>query len=89
METPQPAYAGRIIVDPDVMVGKPVVKGTRITVEAVLELLAGTLDINELYEAFPRLTPEDVKACLSYAYSVIAGEKVDVIDTSLLSASAS
>lgn len=60
-------YSDRIVTDPAIMVGKPVVKGTRITVEAVLAHLADSPDLNDLFEAYPRLTLEDVKACLAYA----------------------
>ncbi len=49
------------------MTGKPVVKGTRIPVEKVLEQLAYKPDLGELFAAFPELTVEDVKACLDYA----------------------
>lgn len=59
----------RIVQDPAIMVGKPVVRGTRIPVERVLAHLADNLDITDLYEAFPRLKPEDVRACLAYALS--------------------
>jgi uncharacterized protein (DUF433 family) len=57
----------RIIRDPKIMVGKPVVKGTRIPVERVLAHLADNPDVSDLFAAFPRLTPEDVEACLEYA----------------------
>ena len=60
-------YLDRIIRNPKIMVGKPVVKGTRIPVERMLAHLADTPDVNDLFEAFPRLTLEDVKACLEYA----------------------
>jgi len=69
-------YQDRIIVDPKIMVGKPVVKGTRIPVEIVLERLAEDLDTKTLFEDYPRLTEEDVKACLAYAEAVIEGEDV-------------
>ncbi len=57
----------RIIRDPDVLVGKPIVKGTRIPVELVLKHLARNPDVEALLAAYPRLTLEDVKACLSFA----------------------
>ncbi|HLF76056.1 MAG TPA: DUF433 domain-containing protein [Dehalococcoidia bacterium] len=63
----QAAIRDRIVSDPKVMVGKPVVKGTRIPVETVLAQLADNPDINDLLEAYPRLTLEDVKACLDFA----------------------
>jgi uncharacterized protein (DUF433 family) len=59
-------YQGRIVQDPEIMVGKPVVKGTRIPVERVLAHLEEN-DRADLFEAFPELTDEDVRACLAYA----------------------
>lgn len=67
---------GRIVVDPRILVGKPVVKGTRISVELVLHHLAQTLDLEDLFAAYPHLTPEDVKACLAYAEALVAGEDI-------------
>ena len=67
-------YQDRIIVDPKIMVGKPVVKGTRIPVEIVLERLAEDLDTKTLFEDYPRLTEEDVKACLAYAHELVEKE---------------
>ena len=66
----------RIIVDPEILVGKPVVKGTRIPVELVLKRLSEDLDLSALFEAYPRLLPDDVKACLAYAGRQVAGEEV-------------
>ncbi len=66
----------RIIVDPGFLAGKPVVKGTRIPVELVLKRLAQDLDTTTLLEAYPRLTEDDVKACLAYAQQLVAGEEV-------------
>jgi len=63
-------------MDPEVMVGKPVVRGTRIPVELVLRHLAENPDIEELFKAFPRLTIDDVKACLGYAQALVEGEEV-------------
>lgn len=57
----------RISVDPAVMVGKPVVRGTRIPVELVLGFLASNPDLSELFAAYPHLAIEDVRACLAYA----------------------
>ena len=67
-----PSYMDRIVTDPQIMVGKPVVKGTRIPVERVLQHLADTPDFNDLFQAFPHLTMEDVQACLAYPHSRIA-----------------
>jgi uncharacterized protein (DUF433 family) len=68
----QPIYQDRIIVDPNIMAGKPVVKGTRIPVDLVLKRLAQDLDTQTLFEAYPRLTKEDVQACLAYALGPLA-----------------
>jgi uncharacterized protein (DUF433 family) len=57
----------RIEVDPDVKAGKPVVKGTRIPVYIVLDMLGDGADIGDVLEAYPDLEAEDVKACLRYA----------------------
>jgi uncharacterized protein (DUF433 family) len=58
---------GRIVQNPTIMVGKPVVKGTRIPVETVLSHLVATPDFADLHKAFPHLTEADVKACLAFA----------------------
>jgi uncharacterized protein (DUF433 family) len=72
----QSRYQDRIVVDPKVLVGKPVIKGTRIPVELVLKRLARDIDLDALLEAFPRLTLDDVKACLEYARLLVEGEDV-------------
>jgi uncharacterized protein (DUF433 family) len=65
----RPAYKDRIVRDPRIMVGKPVVKGTRIPVERVIQHLADNPDVDDLFQAFPNLTIDDVKACLAYAHA--------------------
>jgi uncharacterized protein (DUF433 family) len=65
--TENQALPDRITVDPDVMVGKPVVRGTRVPVELVLGFLAARPALGELFAAYPHLTVDDVKACLAYA----------------------
>ena len=67
---------GRIVVDPHIMAGKPVVRGTRIPVDLVLKRLSQDLDLASLFESYPRLTEEDVKACLAYASALVQGEDV-------------
>jgi uncharacterized protein (DUF433 family) len=57
----------RIAVDPEVLAGKPVIRGTRRAVEFILELLAAGKSENELLTNYPGLTREDILACLSYA----------------------
>lgn len=75
MATERPAYQNRIIRDPEIMVGKPVVKGTRIPVETVLAKLAQNPDLEDLFAGYPRLTLEDVRACLAYAEAAVAGKR--------------
>lgn len=68
--------ANRIETDPDIMVGKPVVKGTRLTVELILRQLANGQTIEELIKNYPQLTKEDIFACIGYATDLIETEKV-------------
>jgi uncharacterized protein (DUF433 family) len=57
----------RITIDPEVMVGKPVIKGTRITVQLIVQLLANGSTETEILNDYPDLKKEDVKAALLYA----------------------
>jgi len=57
----------RIAVDPEILAGKPVIRGTRLAVEFILELLAAGQSEKDLLANYPGLTHEDVLACLSYA----------------------
>jgi uncharacterized protein (DUF433 family) len=57
----------RIAVDPEILAGKPVIRGTRIAVEFILELLAAGETETEILSNYPGLTREDLLACLSYA----------------------
>lgn len=66
----------RIVVNPKVMVGKPVIKGTRIPVDAIIKRLAGGMSLKEILEEYPNLKKEDVKTALEYAARVLAGEEV-------------
>ena len=76
MATERDRYGDRIIQDPRIMVGKPVVKGTRIPVELVLEELAHNPDLDELFAAHPRLTVEDVQACFAYAKDLVRDKRL-------------
>lgn len=66
----------RITVDPSILVGKPVVKGTRLAVEFIVDLLAQGWSEEEVLRNYPGLTVEDIKACLRYASAVLHAEKV-------------
>ncbi len=74
-EDPKP-YTERITADPRILGGKPVVRGTRIAVDLVLEELAQNPDVSELLAAHPDLTRTDVQACLAYAQAMVTGEEV-------------
>src|SRR5215475_12999613 len=76
MKEDQRIYQERIIADPRILAGKPVVKGTRIGVDLVLEELSHNPDINELLAAHPDLTRDDVQACLAYAQAIVTGKEV-------------
>jgi len=65
----------RIEINPAVLGGKPVVRNTRISVELLLRKLAEGATIPELLDAYPRLTADDVRACLAYAADTIANEE--------------
>jgi uncharacterized protein (DUF433 family) len=69
----------RIEIHPEVMLGKPVVRGTRIPVELVLRNLAEGASAADLLDAYPRLTVEDIQACLAYAADTIAHESIMTI----------
>jgi uncharacterized protein (DUF433 family) len=64
----------RIERDPDVMVGKPVIKGTRITVELILRDIAGGMSFAEITDAYPRICVDDIQAALAYAADYMARE---------------
>jgi len=69
-------YKERIITDPNIMLGKPIIKGTRITVELILRKLSEGMTIDELLEAYPHLTKDDILATLSYSADVISQEEL-------------
>ncbi len=66
----------RIIVDPEILVGKPVIKGTRLAVEFIIDLLAQGWTEDEILRNYPGITHEDIRACLQYASEVLRTEKV-------------
>jgi uncharacterized protein (DUF433 family) len=67
---------GRIEINPAVMLGKPVIRGTRIPVELILRKLSEGATEADLLEAYPRLTREDIQAALAYAADVLAHEVI-------------
>ena len=73
-------WSNRITVDARILVGKPVVTGTRIAVEMVVDLLAAGWTHEQILDSYPTLTEQDVRACLGYASEILHGEKVYSLD---------
>ena len=69
----------RIVVDPDVLVGKPVIKGTRIAVEFVIGLLGQGWTEEQVLQEYDHLIKDDIQACLAYSAEVLKSERVCVI----------
>lgn len=67
-------FVDRITVDPDVLVGKPVIKGTRIPVYLIVELVANGMTTKEILKEYPRLKEADIKAALLYASKLVESE---------------
>lgn len=65
----------RVIADPAIAGGKPVVRGTRLAADFVLELLAAGWSETELLEQYPQLTREDIRACLAFAAEAVREER--------------
>ena len=71
----------RIVVDPKILTGKPVVRGTRISVELVVELLAAGWSHAQILASYPHLAEEDIRACLAYATDLLREEKLYPLKT--------
>jgi uncharacterized protein (DUF433 family) len=69
----------RIEIDPHVMMGKPVITGTRIKVELILRKLAEGATQDDLLDAYPRLAREDIRAAIEYAADTIAHEEITIL----------
>ena len=68
-------YRAQIVVNPDILLGKPVIKGTRISVELILKKLSEGMLIEELLGAYPNLSRENIFAALSYSAEVISRDE--------------
>ena len=64
----------RIVVDPDILVGKPIIKGTRVPVYLIVELVAAGMTAKQIIKEYPQLKEEDVKAALLYASKLVESE---------------
>ena len=71
----------RIEIDPEVMLGKPVIRGTRLTVELIVRKMADGTNEKTLLAAYPNLTAKDVRAALSYAADTVAHEEIALSPT--------
>ena len=69
-------FQNRIVIDPNIMVGKPLIRGTRITVELIVRLLAQGQTFDAILTAYPHLAREDILAALHYADTLLAEERV-------------
>ncbi|MDZ7399880.1 MAG: DUF433 domain-containing protein [candidate division KSB1 bacterium] len=67
----------RIRFNPKVFGGKPIIRGLRISVEMILDLLSQGVSIQEILEDYPELEFDDIRACLAYARAVIANEEIE------------
>ena len=65
-----------ITIDPNILVGKPIIKGTRISVEFIIDLLARGWTIDQILKEYDHLTRDDIHACLAYAGELVKEEKV-------------
>jgi uncharacterized protein (DUF433 family) len=74
-------WRDRISMDPKVLVGKPVIKGTRVAVEFVIDLLGRGWTSEQILCEYDHLSPEDVQACLAYASEVFKSERVYLLPT--------
>ncbi len=70
------AWPKRIVLDPAVLTGKPIVRGTRLSVEFIIDLMAEGWSEPDILANYPGLTTKDLRACLAYAAEVLRAEKV-------------
>jgi uncharacterized protein (DUF433 family) len=75
MKTHNKNTSGRIVQISGVLGGKPVIKGTRIPVDLILERLTVDLDLKTLFEDYPELTEADIKACIAFAKELVDDEE--------------
>jgi uncharacterized protein (DUF433 family) len=76
MKEPSMNWQERITIDPKILVGKPVIKGTRLAVEFIVDLLANEWSEAQILDSYPGITHEDILACLAYASETLKSERV-------------
>lgn len=69
-------YKNYVTASPDIMLGKPIIKGTRITVELILKKLSEGMTADDLIKIYPHIQKDDIMACLSYSAEVISREEI-------------
>lgn len=69
-------WSEQIAIDPEILVGKPTINGTRLAVEFIIDLLAQGWSEAEILDNYPGLTGDDIRACLRYASALLKAEKV-------------
>lgn len=70
-------YSGRIVVNPEIFGGKPIVRGRRIAVEHILDMLSAGDSVDTILAGYPFLEKEDILACIAYARKIIGHERVE------------
>ncbi len=80
MHNRYPDTVARIVVDPAILAGKPVIVGTRIPVVLILNLLANGYDVARIISAYPNLTEEDIRAAIAYSAERLEREEIRRFD---------
>lgn len=74
-------FGERIVVNPGIMVGKPIIKGTRVTVEQILKLLAQGFTVGDILKEYPHVQREDIQEAIAYAATAVGAEEVHPLRT--------
>lgn len=69
-------YRDKICISPDIMLGKPVIRGTRITVEFIIKKMSEGMEIEDIISEYPPVQKDDIMACLAYSADVISKDEI-------------
>ncbi len=69
-------YRDKICISPDIMLGKPVIRGTRITVEFIIKKMSEGMEIDDIISEYPPVQKDDIMACLAYSADVISRDEI-------------
>ena len=75
------SWQDHISINPAVLTGKPVIKGTRLSVEFIMELISKSWSFDEIMKSYPPLTKEDIRAALDYATEMLKAEAIFSVST--------